>query len=98
MSLMRELLNFFNMQFSLAVFDPESCESVTYQSINRVDLISKLQLENVDPEEPLLSALITKLLKENKSILVPDSEIDNQLSSLPGSPKEKTGNPKGIRS
>lgn len=96
MSLMRELLAFFNMQFSLAVFDPESCEGISYQHISRTNLITELGLDSVDSEKPLLHELIKKLIKDSSSIPDSETKTDQQLSGLSGNQKEKTGNQKGI--
>lgn len=63
LSLIREFLSFYNMQFSLSVFDPESCENTSYNHLSRKNLASELNLTNDNPDEPLLHTLLTELLQ-----------------------------------
>jgi len=55
--LVREFLSFFDMQFSLSVFDPESCWSSDQNTVNRKELAACLGLV---PEgaRPLLDILL----------------------------------------
>lgn len=95
MSLMRELLTFFNMQFSLAVFDPESCEGVSYQPVSRTSLITELGLGSVDPEKPLLHEMVIKLIKEGTSIPVSETKTEQLPFGITENQKEKLVNQKG---
>ena len=94
MSLIRELLAHFNMQFSLAVFDPESCEGISYKSTSRSDLASELGIEDVSGE-PLLHTLITNMMKERDLAVLSERKIGLSSSGL-GAINEKLENPKGI--
>lgn len=77
------------MQFTLSVFDPESCESVAYQHTTRTALASQFGLDSVKPDEPILQSLISKLLKKST---VSAEEFGEQKRA-----PEKTNNiPKGI--
>lgn len=88
LSLVRELLTFFNMQFTLSVFDPESCEEVAYQHTTRTALASQFGLDSVKPDEPILQSLISKLLKKSPA----STEEFGEQKRAP----EKTNNiPKG---
>lgn len=67
-SLIREFLSFFNMQFTLSVFEPESCENVSYTPYSRTSLASILGIHNSDPSEPLLHTLIKNMKKETTEV------------------------------
>lgn len=91
LSLMREFLSFFNMQFTLSVFDPESCENTSYNHLSRKTLASELNLTNVNPDEPLLHTLLTELLQLKNQSTPAQSTVSKEIS------KEKPPvNSKGI--
>lgn len=58
LSLIREFLTFFNMQYTLSIFDPESSQSIAYQSINRSDLAAQVGLNVLAQEEPVLQTIL----------------------------------------
>ena len=77
------------MQFTLSVFDPESCEDVAYQHTTRTALASQFGLDSVKPDEPILQSLISKLLKKSPA----STEEFGEQKRAP----EKTNNiPKGL--
>uniref|UniRef100_A0A0P6GNS1 FGFR1 oncogene partner n=1 Tax=Daphnia magna TaxID=35525 RepID=A0A0P6GNS1_9CRUS len=80
-SLIRDFLTLFNLQFTLAVFDPETCESVSYKSMSRSDVASDLGLENISPEVPLLHALLTNFIKEQGSKAVLETKSGKPTSA-----------------
>ena len=93
MSLIREFFTYFNMEFSLSVFDPETSEGITYNSKSRSNLASLLGL-NAGVEEPLLHSLVLKLNKEK----IPDEPTQIKPQNLDTDLKlgqEKLGNLKG---
>ncbi len=94
LSLIREFFSHFNMQYSLAVFDPESCEGISYKSTSKSKLATELGLENVTGE-PLLHTLVTNMMKERGVIV--DSERKTEQPSSELAEKEKMENPKGIK-
>ena len=84
------------MQFTLAVFDPETCEGVSYKNISRSHLASELGLENVNADVPLLHALVSNIMKEQNFNSVSATNADKQLTSgLIESVEMKLGNLKG---
>lgn len=64
-SLVREFLSYLNMQFTLSVFDPESCESVSYTPIARSELLTELGLTGT--EQPILQTVVAQLLKNSEN-------------------------------
>ncbi|XP_046445641.1 centrosomal protein 43-like [Daphnia pulex] len=80
MSLVRDFLTSFNMQFTLAVFDPETCEGVSYKNMSRSNLASELGLENVNPDVPLLHALVANSIKEQNPA-VSGTNTEKKLTS-----------------
>lgn len=89
----REFLEFFNLYFTLSVFDPESYMGKCYKYENREKIAKDLGLENVDTTVPLLSQLIkiaqTKTenievnLNTDKDDLIENKSIhDNSTSNL----------------
>ena len=60
-SLVREFLSYFNMQFTLSVFDPESSEGVSYTPVGRPELLAELGLAGT--EQPILHSLVAQLTK-----------------------------------
>jgi FGFR1 oncogene partner len=59
-SLVREFLSFFNMQFTMSIFEPESFEGVSYMPLNRDKLSAELGLGS-DPDKPLLQTLLGRV-------------------------------------
>lgn len=55
-SLVREFLEYFNLNFTLSVFDPET--STSPPCLNRTDLCDKLNLQSSELNGPVLSALL----------------------------------------
>ncbi|KAG8182516.1 hypothetical protein JTE90_002054 [Oedothorax gibbosus] len=53
-SMVREFLEYFNLNYTLSVFDPESSTSC----LNRADLCEKLNLKSSEVQGPVLSALL----------------------------------------
>lgn len=80
-SLVREFLSFFNMQFTLSVFEPESCEKVSYTPLSRASLATTLGLKNSDPSEPLLHLLLRDIVKHETAEAL---SCDNPLVSEKG--------------
>ena len=72
-SLVREFLSFFNMQFTLSVFEPESCENVSYTPLSRTSLAATIGLKNPNPSEPLLHTLISSIVKKKISNIPSDN-------------------------
>ena len=64
-SLVREFLSFFNMQFTMSIFEPESCEGVSYMPLNRDNLSAELGLGS-DPDKPLLQTLLGRIYQCNE--------------------------------
>lgn len=96
MSLVRDFLTSFNMQFTLAVFDPETCEGVSYKNMSRSNLAKELGLENVNPDVPLLHALVANSIKEQNPA-VSGTNTEKKLTSTSIELIEaKLGNLKGI--
>lgn len=95
MSLIRDFLISLNMQFTLAVFDPETCEGVSYKKRTRTDLACDLGLENVSPEVPLLHALVTNIMKEYGSKTTLETKPEKPTPDLMEHMKEKLVNLKG---
>nr|CAH0099665.1 unnamed protein product [Daphnia galeata] len=81
MSLIRDFLTSLNMQFTLAVFDPETCEGVSYKNISRSSLASELGLDNVNSDVPLLHALVANTMKEQNISGVSGTNADKQSPS-----------------
>lgn len=79
MSLIREFLTFFNMQYTLAVFDPESCEDISYKNISRSNLAAEFGLEKFNSEEPLLHSLIKSIIKD-KHLANPSEAKSDKLA------------------
>jgi len=83
-SLVREFLQFFDLDFSLAVFDPETNIGRDVQYRERTKLCSALGLtELTDPEAPLLSEIM-RLSKV--SVLKSESPTPSTLSDCHTSP------------
>ena len=96
MSLIRDFLTSLNMQFTLAVFDPETCEGVSYKNISRSSLASVLGLDNVNSDVPLLHALVANTMKEQNISGVSGTNADKQSpSGLIDHVEAKLGNLKG---
>ena len=74
-SLIREFLSFFNLQFTLSVFEPESCENVSYTPLSRASLQSIFGLRNAVPSEPLLHSLIKNIVKQETVGIQSDSTL-----------------------
>ncbi|GFU12906.1 FGFR1 oncogene partner [Nephila pilipes] len=66
-SIVREFLEYFNLNFSLSVFDPEiACSS---PCLNRSELCNKLNLKDPEVDGPLISVLLkTKLASEPEKV------------------------------
>lgn len=94
LSLLREFFTYFNMQYSLSVFDPESSEGIAYQSKSRSSIASALGLD-ASVEEPLIHSLIMKLTKEKHLVVIPESKTQN-LNVDTKNGQEKQGNSKGL--
>ena len=91
MSLVHELLSFFNMQFTLSVFEPESCESVAYHTISRTALASQLGLDSINPEEPILQTLLGRMLKKDAT-----NTKNGEPQSASKIPEKPNNIPKGV--
>jgi FGFR1 oncogene partner len=92
LSLIREFLSFYNMQFTLSVFDPESCENTSYNHLSRKNLASELKMTNENPDEPLLHTLLTELLQlKSTSPSAAESVVNNKEKA-----KEKPVKHKGM--
>lgn len=61
------------MQFSLSVFDPESCETIVHNSLQRNELSTCLGLTNIKSEEPVLHALF-----QNFKTNIAEQVVSNQ--------------------
>jgi hypothetical protein len=84
------------MQFTLAVFDPETCEGVSYKNISRSSLAFELGLDNVNSDVPLLHALVANTMKEQNISGVSGTNADKQSTSgLIDHVEAKLGNLKG---
>jgi len=95
LSLIREFLSFYNMQFSLSVFDPESCENTSYKHLSRKNLASELNLTNDNPDEPLLHTLLTELLQfKNTSSTAAAPSAGETMVNHKEKPREKSVNNK----
>ncbi|XP_055951111.1 centrosomal protein 43-like [Argiope bruennichi] len=70
-SLVREFLEYFNLNFTISVFDPEIATSSPY--LNRTDLCKELNLRNTEFDGPVISALL-----KNK----PSFELEKVSQSL----------------
>ncbi|CAL1274770.1 unnamed protein product [Larinioides sclopetarius] len=78
LSLVREFLEYFNLNFTISVFDPEIATSSPY--LNRTDLCKELNLKNSDFDGPVISALLKSK---------PSFELDKVSQSL--SSEKSTG-------
>uniref|UniRef100_A0A146KNB9 FGFR1 oncogene partner n=1 Tax=Lygus hesperus TaxID=30085 RepID=A0A146KNB9_LYGHE len=60
LSLVREFLEFFNLEFTAMVFDPETHAGIDYNYEGRGELAKELALETPCKDMPLLAHLLTK--------------------------------------
>ncbi|GFQ95284.1 FGFR1 oncogene partner [Trichonephila clavata] len=66
-SIVREFLEYFNLNFTLSVFDPEI--ACTAPCLNRSEICNKLNFKNSEIDGPLISALLkTKLSSEPEKV------------------------------
>ncbi|XP_050306356.1 centrosomal protein 43-like isoform X2 [Anthonomus grandis grandis] len=86
-SLVQEFLEFFNLQFTLAVYEPESYRG-TYKSPSRQELIKDLGLSN-EPTVPLLQQLLKIAQTKNNRVL----DINLNLNGSESSIKRDSGGP-----
>lgn len=83
-SLVREFLEYFNLNFTLSVFDPETSNSDP--CLNRTDLCDKLNLNSSELNGPVISALLktdqgTSKQPSNGANTFAQSSISNSLNS-----------------
>lgn len=75
-SVVREFLEFFNLDFTLAVLDPESNVS---KPSPRENLINEFNMQTVDPKAPLLAELLKKKQPEMKMASPPASPRHSKI-------------------
>uniref|UniRef100_A0A023F7F5 Putative fop n terminal dimerization domain protein n=1 Tax=Triatoma infestans TaxID=30076 RepID=A0A023F7F5_TRIIF len=86
-SLVREFLEFFNLEFTSMVFDPETHSGLDYNYEGRSKLASTLNINDCDKHQPLLSQIL-KLSKAFLNTTPPDKD-DRLLKEIP--PTIKSG-------
>ncbi|XP_049837769.1 centrosomal protein 43-like isoform X1 [Schistocerca gregaria] len=65
--LVREFLEFFNLDFTLSVFDPETFHGKEYSYGGRTELMKELKLQNnSERNAPVLSCLLQNVLKHSE--------------------------------
>lgn len=67
LNLIREFLEFFELDFTLSVFDPESKYDNEYCSLSREKMISQLKITDCNISNPLLFEVVDRLIKLNKT-------------------------------
>jgi len=69
LNLIREFLEFYELDFTLSVFTPESRCNIEYKELSRTDLLKELSLNSVsDSQLPVLSHLLD--LKRNVNQII----------------------------
>ena len=76
LNLIREFLKFFELDFTLSVFEPETKYNNDYNEITRDKMINELKITDLSKKYPLLVQVIEKIININKSPVCKDSNID----------------------
>lgn len=83
LSLVREFLEFFNLEFTSMVFDPETHAGIDYNYEGRGKLAKELALDTPSPDVPLLSHFLT----QSKIPLANESNVGDSNGGSHGSTK-----------
>ncbi|KAL1139709.1 hypothetical protein AAG570_006687 [Ranatra chinensis] len=95
-SLVREFLEFFNLEFTSMVFDPETHKGIDYKYEGRSKLASDLFLNLTDEGKnmPLLDALVRSLRQQQnvqystgKEYIISSSKSENEPQKQPNGPQ-----------
>lgn len=87
--LVREFLEFFNLDFTLSVFDPETFYGKEYSYGGRTELMKDLKLQNNNERNaPVLSCLLQNVLKHHNKPT--ENEIASKKSDILSVPSRDT--------